>query len=116
MHPANDVLFPIPPFRHARLRQRGPRLQRRVAGAVLGGKFSIAPAQLFCYEGAERKDLGLDGGEEGGVGEGGEGVEVGFGGLAGKEEEVDAGFGVQVVDCDEGGGVRDDAGRGEGGG
>lgn len=36
-------------------------------------------------------------------------------GGAWEEEGVDAGFGVEVVDCDEGGVVVDDAGGGEAG-
>lgn len=71
-------------------------------------------AELGGDDVAEFGDFGADFDEEDGVGEGGEGVEEGFGRVARQEQEVDGGFRVQVVDGDEVGGGVDYAGRGEG--
>lgn len=80
----------------------------------MDGEFAVAAAELGGDYVAEFGDFGLDFEEEGGVGEGSEGVQVGFGRVAREEEEVDGGFGVEVVDGDEVGVVVDYAGGVEG--
>lgn len=86
------------------------------AGPLEGGGGAEAAFQFFRGEGFEPVDFGLEGGEEGGVGKGFERVEEGFRCVAREEQEVDAGFGEEVVDCDEGWGVGQHAGGGVGGG
>ena len=84
---------------------------------VLGGESTVPAAEFGGGEGFGGGAFGADGGEEGGVGivEGFKRVEVRLGRVAGQNEEVDAGFRVEVSEGDEVWGVRDDGGRRKGG-
>lgn len=105
MHAHQDLGFPVASWRQ--LIRRRICFEGEVALSVGLGVAAVFAAELGGGEFAERDELGTDAGEESGVREGVEGVEEVFGGVAGEKEEVDGGFGVQVVDYDEVVGMRD---------
>lgn len=82
----------------------------------MGGIFAVETLEFFSYCLFEFVGFNFAGGEEFGVGESVEGVEEGVFLRAREEEGMHAGFGVEVVDCYEGGVVGDDSGGGVRGG
>ena len=84
------------------------RFEGVVAGLVLRGELAEFSLEFFRREGLDPGSFFTALGEEGGVGEGLEGVEVVFGGVAGEDEQVDLRFREEVVDHDEGGGGGND--------
>lgn len=112
MDAREDFRIPVPSRRQ--LGGRTIPLEGGITGPLEGGVFSQSPLQLLGGQRFEGPHFFLDGGEEGGVVEGVEGVEELFAGVPREEEEVQGGFREEVVDGDEGGGVVDYARGGEG--
>lgn len=117
VNPRNDIFTPISALRQFRiiqfLRRAQHFLPRFLSVPFQFRQMPEAPLQFLRDQRAQFAYFGLDGSEEDGVLQRVEGGEKLLFGIAGEEEQVDGGFGVEVVYDDEVVIVAYDARRGE---